>query len=600
MEAVHGEMILASGVSLKSGRAREGFGAAFADLLAHDEGEGPPSERVAIRVPFIGGSSVCDGELQEEDPDCENTSQRSGYVVDCEEDTSSDDVTIEKADELAFQHYGNDTSVVPAHENRTTSIPREAMAHSIRAGSNRAIEVAPLLRASPRTTLAEPLKHMPENGVALSTEDSAMSSVLPRDSKGSLLTEAPDYMVAQSQPNIVDEKPENDPESWTPAVHVANLQPPDQNWQEGPDTSTGSEIDLEPGWVGPDREGIPAGDVSRPKGETASEPIDAPLVRSVHTAGSADLGSDAFRFDPPQQRAPTMVPLQKAQETLDWRSRGGGVSLPYENTTDDGEGPSLADADGAPVIDGLLKKDTSFVVPQNADSVGSIRNIKEPLVTEGHFSQLAMMRDDKLRVLTARTAPAGSSVTADTPAMTKTVEPTLTDFSVLDAGGKGFSAEVVLPLREAIMARAEPLSNHMFVDGQKTPSEKHGAISVQIARALDANGANDFEVRLDPEELGLVRMSFQRDGEQTRVMIWAERPEVMDQIRRHADALLRDLRDAGLPRPEMQFSQDGSPRNFSGGQGRMMHFAMADVEGEDHSKPALTATHSQDHIDIRF
>ena len=62
------------------------------------------------------------------------------------------------------------------------------------------------------------------------------------------------------------------------------------------------------------------------------------------------------------------------------------------------------------------------------------------------------------------------------------------------------------------------------------------------------------EIRLDPEELGRLRISLEGEGDSMRVRIEAERPETLDLLRRHGERLIETLREAGYDQTEMQFA----------------------------------------------
>lgn len=98
------------------------------------------------------------------------------------------------------------------------------------------------------------------------------------------------------------------------------------------------------------------------------------------------------------------------------------------------------------------------------------------------------------------------------------------------------------------------------------PSPPVRDISMQIARHVEA-GANQFQMRLDPPELGRVdiRMQIAQDGKLT-LIVAAERPETVDLLQRDARVLERSLHDAGLKTDSqsLNFSLKDSGKSFSG------------------------------------
>lgn len=83
------------------------------------------------------------------------------------------------------------------------------------------------------------------------------------------------------------------------------------------------------------------------------------------------------------------------------------------------------------------------------------------------------------------------------------------------------------------------------------------AVTRQIAEAVVRQGAEGVEIRLDPPELGKVRMSLAPGEGSLTALITAERPETLDLLRRHADMLARDLAASGQGRVDLRFGADG-------------------------------------------
>ncbi|WP_137045787.1 flagellar hook-length control protein FliK [Pseudolabrys sp. FHR47] len=81
-------------------------------------------------------------------------------------------------------------------------------------------------------------------------------------------------------------------------------------------------------------------------------------------------------------------------------------------------------------------------------------------------------------------------------------------------------------------------------------------VPVEISAKI-TSGKNQFDIRLDPEELGKihVKVNVDRDGNITTHMV-ADRPETLDLLRRDTQGLERALQDAGLKTSDnsLQFS----------------------------------------------
>lgn len=83
--------------------------------------------------------------------------------------------------------------------------------------------------------------------------------------------------------------------------------------------------------------------------------------------------------------------------------------------------------------------------------------------------------------------------------------------------------------------------------------------SVQIARAIGSPSAGEtIEVRLDPPELGRVRIAFEF-GDAPRAVVSASQPETLDLLRRGGALLTEELAQAGLSEAEIEWSEQGLP-----------------------------------------
>ncbi|RMH50425.1 MAG: flagellar hook-length control protein FliK [Alphaproteobacteria bacterium] len=85
-------------------------------------------------------------------------------------------------------------------------------------------------------------------------------------------------------------------------------------------------------------------------------------------------------------------------------------------------------------------------------------------------------------------------------------------------------------------------------------------VSRQLAAAISTDRDGQVEIRLDPPELGRVRVTLSGAEGHLSALITADRPETLDLMRRHAELLLRDLAAAGFR---------GADLAFAGGDGRM-------------------------------
>lgn len=89
------------------------------------------------------------------------------------------------------------------------------------------------------------------------------------------------------------------------------------------------------------------------------------------------------------------------------------------------------------------------------------------------------------------------------------------------------------------------------------------AILPKVAQALEAtlarNAQGSFEIRLQPAELGTVRMVLSPSEAGMQAVVTADRADVLDLLRRHGDALLADLKHSSGGNVDLAFAD--SPRN---------------------------------------
>lgn len=99
----------------------------------------------------------------------------------------------------------------------------------------------------------------------------------------------------------------------------------------------------------------------------------------------------------------------------------------------------------------------------------------------------------------------------------------------------------------------------------------------QIAEVARMMPDRPVELTLSPEELGRLRMTFTVEGNTLSVALSAERPETMDLMRRHIDALAQELREIGYDDVSFDFTQGGSSDSQKGDEsGSEAGFATSD------------------------
>jgi len=118
---------------------------------------------------------------------------------------------------------------------------------------------------------------------------------------------------------------------------------------------------------------------------------------------------------------------------------------------------------------------------------------------------------------------------------------------------------------------ADPVTVQLTAPTAGLPNEST-RFAAQVAELLVRQSDKAIELALNPEELGKVRMSMTVSEAGVAVMVSAERPETLDLMRKHIDALAESLRDMGHHEVSFEFNSghDRDPRQpagFEGAQG---------------------------------
>ena len=90
------------------------------------------------------------------------------------------------------------------------------------------------------------------------------------------------------------------------------------------------------------------------------------------------------------------------------------------------------------------------------------------------------------------------------------------------------------------------------------PPAQAAQISNQLVAAIARTGNDRVEVRLDPPELGRVSLSITITEQAVTALVSAERTDVTDLMRRHADQMQRELESAGFENIDLQFDSSSS------------------------------------------
>lgn len=130
------------------------------------------------------------------------------------------------------------------------------------------------------------------------------------------------------------------------------------------------------------------------------------------------------------------------------------------------------------------------------------------------------------------------------------------------------------------------------------PAAPPAAVTNQLVMAIRAGEGERIEIRLDPPELGRVQIEMRSVENTLHALVVAERPEIGDLLRRHAEMLQRDLEAAGYASVSLEFAagreDEGDGRRAPAGGSGAPLAALA----PDPAPPARAVT--LDRLDIRL
>lgn len=123
-------------------------------------------------------------------------------------------------------------------------------------------------------------------------------------------------------------------------------------------------------------------------------------------------------------------------------------------------------------------------------------------------------------------------------------------------------------------------------------------VATQIAIQISGTRAKEIELRLEPEELGKVRITIQPRDMGLIVILNAERPETLDLLRKNADELLLELNEMEVGDASLQFTGDGADESLNDEPTESEEKA-GEVEGKKLSLMPQTVV-EEDRLDIRL
>jgi flagellar hook-length control protein FliK len=321
--------------------------------------------------------------------------------------------------------------------------------------------------------------------------------------------------------------------------------------------------------------------------------------------------NDAANMIVPQPAQPAPQPVANPALTL----------AAAQNTTPDEAGADSADAEPAPVAGANLAPAQAAPL-DNADS--------QPAADDGKATGAAQPMSEARTVAAAKAAPgktaqaeAGNfqNILQDANRQTDAAEPVpATSEASKPVETPPTPAARPSPELNAITLAAPPAQAAQSMAGTdrlaaaaqaSTPSLPQAApdvnqFAVDIA-ARSLSGAKQFDIRLDPPELGRVdvRLSIDAHGK-AEAHLTADQPQTLELLQKDAPALARALRDAGL-----NVNQDGlnfslkNQQSHAGSEDNSRGNARAGLGGSNHNKEprieeaAATVRRSLGVLDIR-
>jgi flagellar hook-length control protein FliK len=168
------------------------------------------------------------------------------------------------------------------------------------------------------------------------------------------------------------------------------------------------------------------------------------------------------------------------------------------------------------------------------------------------------------QVLKRRNANGHSQIASQSISSPKPTDGTLTapnnsleSVAVLTASGDaGDSALGGIDAARAVRSEA---SQPFFVrTAAMAPQQQAANIGAQIADVARQGQPGQIELRLNPEELGRLKMTFEGNETSMIVTITAERPETSELMRRHIEQLAREMAANGFENVQFKFAQERS------------------------------------------
>jgi flagellar hook-length control protein FliK len=193
---------------------------------------------------------------------------------------------------------------------------------------------------------------------------------------------------------------------------------------------------------------------------------------------------------------------------------------------------------------GLSEKPIAVLIPEsNAASQGSKEETRSPQLENEKISAVKASSPPELRN-SFEHQPIGygrKSETLENPSVVA-AEPAINDTK---------------PLVPFFHTQSSGPTHHISaqVDSSLSTPELARSVAIQVAEKVAGSVGPEIDLALNPEELGRFRILLKPSETGISVTILADRPETLDLMRRHIDALSQEFRSIGYSTTSFSFGQ---------------------------------------------
>ncbi len=221
-------------------------------------------------------------------------------------------------------------------------------------------------------------------------------------------------------------------------------------------------------------------------------------------------------------------------------------------------GAKAAIVQGAEILPLQKSQPTSFGGVQQLAAPDAEKAVVEDVRIPGKQTQPSATLNDPSRVVQSRQASPYLSTPTDHAAAQV----------LITNNGEGVSGDLDLDLAVDFTSGRRLVGQAASVPQTlASPTTTHAPVvgaTAQVIAAIKANRRSDtIEIRLDPPELGRVKIDFTMETmDSVKAILSAERAETLDHMRRNIGELAGQLKDAGFKSVEFEFTQN-SGHEFS-------------------------------------